>query len=89
MQREKDTSFRRSNTRKLHPSTLCVKVAEMFDLLSKFTSITAGLKLELSELSKRNLDWDDCVPSELKIDSKTTRNKIEDGRRPWTLKQLK
>ena len=42
------------------------KVAEIFDLLGKFTPITAGLKLDLSELLKRNLDWDDYVPDELK-----------------------
>ena len=42
------------------------KVAEIFDLLGKFTPITAGLKLDLSELSKRNLDWDDYVPDDLK-----------------------
>ena len=42
------------------------KVAEIFDLLGKITPITAGLKLDLSELSKRNLDWDDYVPDDLK-----------------------
>ena len=33
------------------------KVAEIFDLLGKFTPINAGLKLDLSELSKKNVDW--------------------------------
>ena len=42
------------------------KVAEIFDLLGKFTPITAGLKLDLSDLCKRNLEWDDYVPSDLK-----------------------
>ena len=42
------------------------KVAEIFDLRGKFTPITAGLKLDLSELSKRNFDWDDYVPDDLK-----------------------
>ena len=42
------------------------KVAEIFDLLGKFTPITAGLKLDLTELSKRNLKWDDEVPDDLK-----------------------
>ena len=42
------------------------KVAEIFYLLGKFIPITAGLKLDLSELSKRNLDWDDYVPDDLK-----------------------
>ena len=41
------------------------KVAEIFDLLGKFTPLTAGLKLDLSELSKINLDWDDNVPLDL------------------------
>ena len=35
-------------------------------MLDKITPITAGLKLDLSELSKRNLDWDDFVPDDLK-----------------------
>ena len=42
------------------------KVAEIFDLLGKFTPITAGLKLDLSDLSKRNLEWDDNIPIDLK-----------------------
>ena len=42
------------------------KVAEIFDLLGKFTPITAGLKLDLSELSKQNLEWDDNIPDDLK-----------------------
>ena len=41
------------------------RVAEIFDLLGKFTPVTAGLKLDLSELSKRKLDWDDFVPNDL------------------------
>ena len=41
------------------------KVAEIFDLLRKFTPITAGLKLDLGELSKIGLDWDDYVPDDL------------------------
>ena len=38
----------------------------MFDLLGEFTLITAGLIFDLIELSKRNLDLDDCVPDDLK-----------------------
>ena len=41
------------------------RVAEIFDLLGKFTPVTAGLKLDLSELCKRKLDWDDFVPNDL------------------------
>ena len=37
----------------------------MFDLLGRFTPITAGIKLDLSELSLRSLDWDDQVPNDL------------------------
>ena len=42
------------------------KVAEIFDLLGKMTPITAGMKLDLCELTKRKLDWDDKIPDELK-----------------------
>ena len=41
------------------------RIAEIFDLLGKFTPITAGLKLDLSELFKRKLEWDDFVPDDL------------------------
>ena len=45
----------------------CVgKIAEVFDLLGKFTPITAGFKLDLRELVNRKLDWDDKIPNELK-----------------------
>ena len=41
------------------------RVAEIFDLLGRFTPLTAGFKLDLSELSKRKLDWDDFLPNDL------------------------
>ena len=41
------------------------RIAEIFDLLGKFRPITAGLKLDLSELFKRKLEWDDFVPDDL------------------------
>ena len=41
------------------------RVAEVFDLLGKLTPITAAFKLDLSELAKRNLDWDDVIPDDL------------------------
>ena len=45
----------------------CVgKVGEVFDMLGKITPISAGWKLDLVELTKRKLDWDDEVPSDLK-----------------------
>ena len=44
------------------------KVAEIFDLLGKFTPIIAGLKLDLRELTLRGLDWNYCVPDDLKND---------------------
>ena len=37
----------------------------MFDLFGRFTPITAGIKLDLSELSLTSLDWDDEVPNDL------------------------
>ena len=42
------------------------KVAEIFDLLGKITPITAGMKLDLSELCNRKLRWDDTIPDDLK-----------------------
>ena len=42
------------------------KVAEIFDLIGKITPVTAGLKLDLRELTVRNLDWEDHVPEDLK-----------------------
>ena len=45
----------------------CVgKVAKIFDLLGKMTPITASMKIDLSELSSRRLDWDDKIPNDLK-----------------------
>ena len=41
------------------------RVAEIFDLVGKCTPLTAGFKIDLRELSKRKLDWDDCVPDDL------------------------
>ena len=42
----------------------CVsKVAEIFDLTGKITPITSSLKLDLHELVKRKLDWDDIKSS--------------------------
>ena len=43
------------------------RVGEVFDLIGRFTPITAGFKLDLSELSLRGLDWDDNVPPDLVI----------------------
>ena len=39
---------------------------EIFDPLGKVAPITAGLKLDVSELHQRGIDWDDPIPSELK-----------------------
>ena len=41
------------------------RVAEVFDLIGRFTPITAGMKLDISELSLRGLDWEDLVPEDL------------------------
>ena len=40
-------------------------VASVFDPIGLATPITAGLKLDLHELCKLQLDWDDVVPLEL------------------------
>ena len=45
----------------------CVsKVSEVFDLTGKVTPIVSAMKLDLHELVKRKLDWDDCIPSDLR-----------------------
>ena len=41
-------------------------MAEIIDLLGKITPTTAGMKLDLAELTRRKLDWDDRVPNDLK-----------------------
>ena len=45
----------------------CVsKVAEVFDLLGKFTPIIGEMKLDLHELVQRKLNWDDVIPDSLR-----------------------
>ena len=45
---------------------MCVaKVAEIFDIVGKMTPITESMKLDLHELVKRQLDWDDIIPDDL------------------------
>ena len=41
------------------------RLAEVFDLIGRFTPITAVIKLDLSELSLRGLDWDSIIPYDL------------------------
>ena len=44
----------------------CVsKVSEIFDLTGKVTPLTAAMKLDLHDLVKQNLDWDDAIPDNL------------------------
>ena len=45
----------------------CVsKVAEVYDPLGKVTPIVAGFKIDLSQLTMRQLDWDDKIPDDLR-----------------------
>ena len=45
----------------------CVsKVAEIYHLAGKLTPLTASLKIDLHELVKRNLQWDDAIPDNLR-----------------------
>ena len=45
----------------------CVsKVSEIFDLTGRIAPIVAAFKLDLQELSIRQLDWDDAIPDELR-----------------------
>ena len=48
----------------------------MFDLLGRFTPITAGIKLDLRELSLRGLDWDDHIPNNLMSNNFETIKKL-------------
>ena len=66
----------------------CVgKASEVFDLTGKIAPITAGLKLDVSNLHQRMLDWDDPIPNELKkyldkklrSDERTYNPKISEG----------
>ena len=40
------------------------KVAEIFDLSGKITPIKATMKMDLHNLVKRGLDWDDVLPDD-------------------------
>ncbi|XP_066916103.1 uncharacterized protein [Clytia hemisphaerica] len=42
------------------------KVAEIFDITGMMTPIVAAMKLDLHDLSTRQLDWDDTIPTELR-----------------------
>ena len=42
------------------------KVSEIYDIVGKMTPITATMKLDLHELVKRNLDWEDTIPDDLR-----------------------
>ena len=45
----------------------CVsKFSEVFDPLGKVAPILGGMKLDVSVLHQRSLDWDDPIPAELK-----------------------
>ena len=41
------------------------RAGEIYDFLGMFTPLVGEIKLDLSELSKRTLDWDDFVPDDL------------------------
>ena len=41
------------------------KVAEIFDITGRMAPIVASMKLDLQELTLRQLDWDDLIPDEL------------------------
>ena len=43
-----------------------VKVAEVFDILGKFTPIIGEMKFDLHELVQRKLNWDDVIPDSLR-----------------------
>ena len=42
------------------------RVSELFDPLGRVAPIPGGMKLDINELHKRRLDWDDPIPNDLK-----------------------
>ena len=42
------------------------RVSEVFDPIGRVAPLLGGLKLDICELHKNNLDWDDPIPNELK-----------------------
>ena len=58
--------FRQQNIipSKLTRRHFALKVAEIFDLTGKITPITVSMKMDLHNLVKRGLDWDDVLPDE-------------------------
>ena len=45
----------------------CVsKVAEIYDLAGKLTPLIASLEINLHKLVKRNLQWDNAIPDNLR-----------------------
>ena len=42
------------------------KVGEVYDILGKFTPLTAAMKIDLHNLVTRGLSWDDPIPNDLK-----------------------
>ena len=41
-------------------------MAEIFDITGKIAPLVAAMKLDLRELSNRQLSWDDSIPEELR-----------------------
>ena len=52
----------------------CVAKVEVFDLIGRLTPITAGLMIDLRDLTRRKLDWDDKIPDDLKCVWNDKRN---------------
>ena len=50
----------------------------MFDLIGRVTPITAGLKMDLRDLTRRKLDWQDKIPDDLKFVRKTNFEVIKE-----------
>ena len=60
-----------TNTEGMIPATLTrrhcsSKVGEIFDLTGKVTPIVASMKLDIQDLTLRQLNWDDKIPDELR-----------------------
>ena len=56
------------------------KVAEVFDLTGRVAPITASMKMDLQELVRLKLDWDDSIPDGLRPLWEANFNMIQDLR---------
>ena len=57
------------------------KVAEVFDLTGRIAPITASMKIDIQELIRRKLNWDDTIPDDLRPLWETNFEMMQDLRK--------